>query len=369
MAGFTVEPTTLTQPTLTLRPWQDFARLGEEELGRQDIVEVHLACAMGLPGSEKIDVGLCRFKLDYWTRRVEAHTNKMLPQFRRKRYEYNNSVAYFRILCLITVLQRDLGVHYNPDKIPEDAVFDLEDTFLHGIIRNGAGTCATLPVLYAAVGRRLGYPLKLVTVYGGPKGNHCFARWDEPGGERFNVEASGQGLSCHPDDYYRTGRYAGQSLAHEKAGQFFQSKTPRMELASFLAERAIVWEENQQLRPCVEAYAWATALVPENSFYSNTLKRRMNDWLAQLRTKEPSGFPSVYVKELEPIYPPSLPLDLRVGILGMVATDNLLNDARHDTWWWSRMRQGEQRENSPIRADAEFRRDGCDIGLRFASRN
>ena len=342
--------------------------MGEEELGQQDIAEVHLACAVGLPGSEKIDIDSCRFKLDFWTRSVESYTQKMLPQFRRKRHQYENSEAYFRVLCLITVLQRDHGVHYNPDKIPEDAVFDLEDTFIHGIVRNGAGTCATLPVLYCAIGRRLGYPLKLVTAYGGPTANHLFARWDAAGGERFNVEAAGQGLSCHPDEYYRAGRYAGQSLAHERAGLFLRSKTPRMELASFVASRAITLQENRQLRACVEAYAWATSLVPENGFYSNTLKMRMNDWLAQLQTREPAGFPTIYVKELEPIYPPTLSLDLRVAILGMKATECLLNDAQKDAWWWSRMRQG-QRVNAPVRADADFGRGGCDIGLRFATRD
>ena len=142
-----------------------------------------------------------------------------------------------------------------------------------------------------------------------------------------------------------------------------------MELAEFLGERGLILQEQRRFRECVEAYTWATSLVPENGFFSNTLKMRMNDWLAQLKTREPAGFPAIYVKEMEPIYPPTLSLDLRFDIMGMMAMENLLNDARHDTSWWSRMRRGEQRVNAPIRADAEFRRDGCDIGLRFATRN
>ena len=61
-----------------------------------------------------------------------------------------------------------------------------------------------MPVLYVAVGRRRGYPLKLVEAP-----THLFFRWEDPDGERFNVpevfnvEGTGHGISFHPDDYYR----------------------------------------------------------------------------------------------------------------------------------------------------------------------
>ena len=61
--------------------------------------------------------------------------------------------------------------------------------FIHGIIDGPGGTCASMPVLYVAVGRRLGYPLKLVEARG-----HLLLRWDDPLGQRlgtpdvFNVE-------------------------------------------------------------------------------------------------------------------------------------------------------------------------------------
>ena len=35
--------------------FRKLALLSDEELGRYDIVETHLACAAGMPGSEKID--------------------------------------------------------------------------------------------------------------------------------------------------------------------------------------------------------------------------------------------------------------------------------------------------------------------------
>lgn len=140
--------------------WNQFVRLSEEDLATHDVADINLACAEGLPGSEKIDVVLCRDRLDYYARRVREYTEPRIKTFQRKPHEYNNSEGYFRILVMITVLQRDLGVRYNPAKSPEDVPLTLEDTFIHGIIQGEGGTCNSLPVVYVAVGRRLGYPLK-----------------------------------------------------------------------------------------------------------------------------------------------------------------------------------------------------------------
>ena len=113
-------------------------------------------------------------------------------------------------------------------------------------------------------------------------------------------------------------------------------------MAVFLSWRAMVWEENRQLRKCVEAFAWASGLVPEHGYYSNTLRARLNDWHSQLQARQPAGFPSIFMKELEPIFPPTLPANIRNGLLGMIATENLFNDAQNEARWWSRMWQDQQ---------------------------
>src|SRR5262249_62013245 len=129
-----------------------------------------------------------------------------------------------------------------------------------------------LPVVYAAVGRRLGYPIKLVSARG-RRFNHGFARWDDSNGERLNLEVNHTGLSCPPEDYYREGRFEGDR-EQEEAGCFLRSMTPRMEMASFLADRAICWQDAGRMRACVDAWAWASGLAPENRLYLNTLKGR-----------------------------------------------------------------------------------------------
>ncbi len=55
-----------------------------------------------------------------------------------------------------------------------------------------------MPVLYVAVGRQLDYPLYLVQAR-----EHFFVRWEEPGGERFNIEATTLGFTPRDDEHYR----------------------------------------------------------------------------------------------------------------------------------------------------------------------
>lgn len=64
------------------------------------------------------------------------------------------------------------------------------------LLLGGRGTCSSLPPLYVAIGRRLGYPLKLVKSFA-----HLFARWDNGAGERFNIECTARQFVSHPDEY------------------------------------------------------------------------------------------------------------------------------------------------------------------------
>jgi hypothetical protein len=60
-----------------------------------------------------LDIPTTPGTLDRWAERVAAETARYYPRFLRNQSENNNSEADFRMLCLITVLQLDLGVHYN----------------------------------------------------------------------------------------------------------------------------------------------------------------------------------------------------------------------------------------------------------------
>jgi len=344
--------------------WKDYARMTEEERAKQDIGAVNLACAQGLPGAEQIDAPGCLAWLDLAKSNVEQATNRWFPQFHRNPQEFENSEARFRVRCLITVLQRDMGVKYNEAKIAADVPFDTADSFIHGAIQGAGGTCVTLPVLYVAVGRRLDYPLKLVAAYGGPAANHLFARWDAPNGERFNIEATGHGLSCPPDDYYRTGRYA-VTAEMERMGNYLVSKTPAMELAGFLSERALRFYDHGSLPECVDAFAWASALEPTNVILRNTVKTKLNEWMRRMKNQRPAGFPEIRIKIIERRYPTTLPIELECAIIGTEASEAMLRDQAWQEKWWSKMLRGEYPPTIPVAAHVDGKRDNGSISLQY----
>ena len=117
------------------------------------------------------------------------------------------------------------------------------------------GTCSSLPVLQVAVGRRLGYPLKLVTTKG-----HLFVRW-EGAGERFNIEAAGQGVNRFTDDYYRHWPLE-ITAAEESAEGYLKSLAPPEELAVFLSIRGMCLREAGRMEEAASAFAAAARLAP-----------------------------------------------------------------------------------------------------------
>jgi hypothetical protein len=122
-------------------------------------------------------------------------------------------------------------------------------------LNHPSGTCSSLPVLQVAVGRRLGYPLKLVTTKG-----HLFLRWEDPH-ERFNIEAAGQGVNRFMDDYYR--HWPLEITPVEEAAEgYLKSLTPSEELAVFLSIRGMCLREAARLPEAAEAFAAATRLAP-----------------------------------------------------------------------------------------------------------
>jgi regulator of sirC expression with transglutaminase-like and TPR domain len=159
-----------------------------------------------------------------------------LPIFHRAPAEFDGSLAKFRMMALVTVLQRDLGVRYDPacQEGPYCAL-DPRTLFIHGLLDGQGGTCVTMPVLYVAIGRRLRYPLYLVQAR-----EHFFVRWEEPRGERFNIEATTLGFTPRDDDHYR---HWPKPIRDEeiRQGLFLRNLSPQEEHAAFLRERGQCW--------------------------------------------------------------------------------------------------------------------------------
>ncbi len=344
--------------------WLRFVGINNPDLSRSDVAVVNHACAGGLPGTERVDNGRIIRTLDDFAGRVKFTTRNLMPHFERQPGEFHNSIGYFKALCLVTVLQRDCGIHYNPCKIAEDAPFGPADSFLFGLVVSRMGTCANIPLLYAAVGRRLDYPIKLACAKG-ERGNHLFARWDDSKQVRFKMEATDRGLRCPPDEYYRTGRYQVSSEMERKGG-FLESMTPREELAFFLAERSCCWKDIGNHRRAAEAMAWASSLAPDNAFYWNTTKMRLNEWTRALEARKPKGFPEILINSPFRRFP-LLDLDVERYVFGLEALENMLGDADQDRIWWEPMRKGVPLPQVPVQALVDFNPKGCHIRFRLGA--
>jgi hypothetical protein len=156
---------------------------------------------------------------------------------------------------MITVLQQDLKVHYNHARINSPDFSNSQDVFIHGMIdSDNGGTCASMPVLYTAVARRLGYPVFLVNAK-----EHVFCRWDgvwRGATEKVNIEGAGEGGGSHPDSYYMKWPHP-ISQQEVDIGCFLRSLDPWSTLAECLAGRAYVLEDNGDLAGAHAAYVEA----------------------------------------------------------------------------------------------------------------
>jgi hypothetical protein len=311
---------------------EELIHLSNDELAGLDVAETNLACARGLPGVTDADAERCVQRVGAMTEYAGRFTERALARFRVDPGEAE-SEAHFRALCLVTALQRDRGLYYDPAKMPADAPFGPADRFILGALLGDGGTCASLPVVYVAVGRRLGYPLKLVTAC-----QHVFARWDDPGGERFNIECTSKGFVSHPDDHYLNWPHPLKLEQVQRWGAL-RSLTPRQELAEFLCLRGSCLEDAERYREAVWACANAHELDPEVLLRRKVLVDVMNRWDKHIEKRLVRGFPSMRIY-FPPRRFPSLPVDLERGIVNMMTKENLLNDPGMERDFWAPLRQG-----------------------------
>jgi hypothetical protein len=172
------------------------------------------------------------------------------PRFADHAEHYQHSEARFRAEWLVNILQQDIGLHYHAGFVGPDQPVVLPKTskecFIHGFMDNEdahkafGGNCLSLPAAYAAVGRRLGYPIKLACAK-----EHAFCRWEGTDNanpawrDRFNFDGAGEGFSIDPDEFYLSWPRKTTPDQVDLCG-WLKSLTPEQELAVFLAHRGLI---------------------------------------------------------------------------------------------------------------------------------
>lgn len=257
--------------------YAELMAMPEAELAKVEIARMNLLCADGLPGAEGLDVRQCLTVLNQWAEVVRQAERKYLSQFHQNPARYDNSLAKFKAVNLALTLKQDLGGDYNKELVTSGVMADIRSTrffrdsadlFLHGFTEKRKGSCASLPVLMVAVGRRCGYPLYLAACKG-----HLFCRWED-GSERFNIETAIEGVDSKPDSYYRgwPHPFAEDEMRTEK---YLKSLSPAEELGVFAQIRAACLEENQRFPEAAQAYGLALRSFPDSKFlkvYLNNVK-------------------------------------------------------------------------------------------------
>lgn len=328
-------------------PWKSLCHLSDEELAKIDVAEVNLACAEGLPGAESIPYAECIDRLNHYAYCVRQHTERRMLEFYRQAEKYDYSEAKFRVVWMISVLQKLFGVRYNPAKKPMDVPLNTADKFIHGTLVGEGGTCASLPVVYTAVGRRVGYPLKLVSCRG-----HLFCRWEESGGERFNIEVNDRTIDDPPDDDYRKGIYE-TSPWEEKAFCYLQSQTPKMELAGFLKERGLLLLKEERLKEAAESFLWASSLVPHNEMHPLLARRALEAWKERVGAMRPPQAPEITVFfPQRRRWPDTLPLAVEHWFILIETVESTLKRPRNQPWWEAlRRAKGYRPNNIPTKIE------------------
>lgn len=324
--------------------WQHYLALPNEELAKLDIAAVNLQCSCGLPESDRIDVPGCLAKINSWVPIVRRWTDAAYRQyFLADPGQFRNSEAFFRIVSLVTCLQRHCGVRYDPAKAgaTQDDSFDFDELFIHGIVQGKGGTCATLPIIFASVGRKLGYPIKLVTAPA-----HLFCRWDNPiTGERWNIEgtATEEGFSSYPDDHYRQGEYPITRFEDERAYGFLESMTPRRELADFMGQRGHAFELHHRYRESLEIYAQAARLSQPLKGYPQRFMLTLAAWKKHLQKRTPKQFPRLNMMfRADRQRWPFMPWHAEREFIALDSHQTVLDNEEMNHEWWKPLRRGKK---------------------------
>jgi hypothetical protein len=287
-----------------------------------DLAAVDLVCAAGLPGSEQLDIPACLAWVDRAAAWACQQTEATFERFRQSPETYDNSEGIFRVVAMMDVLWRGLGVHYNQERIDDTEEFtDSRDDFIHGIVEGHGGTCASLPVLLAAVGRRLGYPLKIVKTT-----QHLFARWDDAAGERFNIEINQNGLNTHPDEYYLTWPVDIRGTKWQTGTKFLRSLTPRDEVAHAWSKRGHLFRANGRLREAIDCFATACSIVTDDSLLDLCLWGLFQQQRRSLGEKTPAVTPGLRIYFPPRRRYPDLPINMERDVIALEVLEGVLKE-------------------------------------------
>ena len=294
-----------TKRAVRPRDLSELLALPEADLARCDIARMNLLCAEGLPGAEGLDIDRCLATLDQWTDSIRRYTADALPKFRRDPLGYGGDIheGVFRFVAIVTLLKhpRGLGVAYQPTAKGNFIFLDSRDDLIHGLLTRRLGTCASLPALFVAIGRRLGYPMHMALAK-----RHFLCQWVDHDGSRRNLEGSGSvGGDSPPDEFYWHVEYP-LTAADMATARYLRPMTVSETLASFLQIRGHCFTDNQRFDEGKRAYINANKIAPHWVLLDSSIHRlgECRPIILEKITQRDSGLPTVFTGDL--FYPTAM---------------------------------------------------------------
>ena len=265
-----------------LRPatFQELFSMTREQLERVDIGRMNLICANKALVGEDVGVERLAKRLDEWAEHCRREEERFRRSFEKNPKRYDGSYAKFKAINLALTIKEDFNCRYQMELVKSGVMANLSspaffknpnDVFVTGLLRNRRGTCASYPVLIAALGRRLGYPIFLKGTRG-----HLFCEWDD-GVERFNIDTNGEGVDTPPDDYYlksSIGAMAGMSKEDMERGYYMRPLDNWESLGSFIETMGYCHEANGRMVQAINAYNFALKYHPTSVNLQRLASRR-----------------------------------------------------------------------------------------------
>ena len=187
----------------------------------------------------------------------------------------------FKAINLVLTIKEDFNCRYQMSLVESGVMADIHspaffknrnDVFISGLLRSRRGTCSSYPVLIAALGRRLGYPISLKTTPG-----HMFCEWND-GVERFNIDTNGEGVDTPPDEYYLESAVDGLGGigVNERGREYFMRPLSNWEcLGTFIETMGYCHEANGRMDKAIEAYNLARRYLPNSENLKRLATRRI----------------------------------------------------------------------------------------------
>jgi hypothetical protein len=239
-----------------------FLRQALATIDRLHIAETNLTCALGLPGIGQFEVRDLLLTLDAWASAIESYSRKSTAE--AKKASSTPDVAETSFLAMVTFLKhpRDLGITYERSAVGHFNFKDARADFLYGPLVMRRGTCASLPVLFVAIGRRLGWPMHLAVAK-----RHVLCQWVFDDGTHVNLEGSCPGGGeLYPDERYH--RWPAPLTQEDLAsGRYLRPLSRAEEFALFLEIRGHCLADNGRTAEAIEAYGQARSVAPRWAQY------------------------------------------------------------------------------------------------------